>query len=578
VRPAAVFVVFAAAKAAGLWGHYLAMSGWTPIAYLWHDAVVALAFAAFEACLGTRARLAWTAYAALAGYAAVNIPIVRVLSTPLTAPMLRATSGTIADSIWLYATWPNILLIALVLAIACAAPVVTARVSRARFTAPLAICAALGPFAAARVDTAGLERNAWTALTTSMMPHVSAHVADGDWRSSGFDRTRRDDLTRLRGAAAGRNVVVVSLESTAAKYLGVYGAAPDVMPNLSALARSALVFENAYAVYPESIKGLFSILCSTYPSFDTTAAIYAAVPCPSLASTFARAGYATALFHSGRFMYLGMDAVVRNRGYDRLEDAGDIGGHHESSFGVDEPATVARLLDWIDRLPANQPFFVTYLPIAGHHPYDTPEPGPWPDGDEFGRYRNALHYADAALGALARGLEARGQRDNTLWIVFGDHGEAFGQHGGNFGHTFQLYDENVHVPLLVAAPGLIREQVRVQRVVSLIDTAATTTDLIAAGPRAVAQGRSMLDAEPRMALFFADYSLGMVGLRDGPLKFIYDLGSRRAKLFDLTSDPDERHNLAGGADAAQMRRYQQVLRSWSAAQKASLRAALAIKN
>ena len=79
----------------------------------------------------------------------------------------------------------------------------------------------------------------------------------------------------------------------------------------------------------------------------------------------------------------------------------------------------------------------------------------------------------------------------------------------------------------------------------------------------------MLDAEPRMALFFADYSLGMVGLRDGPLKFIYELDSGRARLFDVTTDPDERRNIAS-ARAAQVRGYEQLLRSWSAAQKDAL--------
>jgi len=272
-----------------------------------------------------------------------------------------------------------------------------------------------------------------------------------------------------------------------------------------------------------------------------------------------------------------MEAIVRNRGYDRIEDAGDIGGHHNSSFGVDEQATMARLFEWIDRLPPNQPFFVTYLPIAGHHPYDTPQAGPFPDRDEIGRYRNSLHYADAALGSLVRGLEARGRQQSTLWIVYGDHGEAFGQHEGNFGHTFQLYEENVHVPLVVAMPGIIRETVRVQRTVSLLDITATTIDLVAAGSRIVAQGRTMLDDEPRMALFFADYSLALVGLRDGPLKYIYELDSGRDRLFDVTTDPDEQIEVSS-THPAETRRYEEVLRRWSAAQKAALRAATAIKN
>src|SRR5262249_3389178 len=190
VKPAALFVVLAAAKAAGLWGHHLARSGWTPIAYLWHDAAVVLAFAALDAWLAHRERTAWIVYAALAGYAAGTIPVVRVPSTPVTVSMWRATSGTIADSIRLYATPTNLLLIAMVSALACIAPLCTARVSRARLAAPLALCAALGPSAAARVDTLGLERNAWTALAATMTPHVSAGVGDAEWRSSRLHRAR----------------------------------------------------------------------------------------------------------------------------------------------------------------------------------------------------------------------------------------------------------------------------------------------------------------------------------------------------------------------------------------------------
>ena len=75
-------------------------------------------------------------------------------------------------------------------------------------------------------------------------------------------------------------------------------------------------------------------------------------------------------------MYLGMEGIVKGRGFETLEDAGAIGGRVNSSFGVDEPAAVERILGWIDSLPKGQPFFITYLPVAGHHPYATPEPGP----------------------------------------------------------------------------------------------------------------------------------------------------------------------------------------------------------
>src|SRR5439155_96356 len=205
---------------------------------------------------------------------------------------------------------------------------------------------------------------------------MDASASDAAWRAPAVDHTAREDLSRWRGAAAGRHIVLVSLESTAARYLGLYGADPDVMPNLSELARSAIVFDNAYAVYPESINGLFSILCSAYPAFDSAAASYAPAPCRSLAAVLSRTGYRT------------------------------------------------------------------------------------------GRYRNALRYGDRSLGTLMRGLRARGLDQKTLWIVLGDHGEAFGQHEGNYGHTFHIYDENVHVPFLVAAPGLLPGQIRGRRIVS----------------------------------------------------------------------------------------------------------------
>jgi arylsulfatase A-like enzyme len=113
------------------------------------------------------------------------------------------------------------------------------------------------------------------------------------------------------------------------------------------------------------------------------------------------------------------------------------------------------------------------------------------------------------------GLRARGLDRKTLWIVLGDHGEAFGQHDGNYGHTFHLFEENVHVPFLIAAPGLVPSQIRSRQVVSLIDTAPTVVALAGLSPPANYEGQSMLGRTPRMALFFADYSLDMLGLRDG---------------------------------------------------------------
>jgi len=356
------------------------------------------------------------------------------------------------------------------------------------------------------------------------------------------------------------------LESTAAQYLRPYGAAEDPMPNLTRLASQAVLFENAYAVYPESIKGLFSVLCSRYPAFDTEPELCARVGTPAVAERLAAAGYRTALFHSGRFLYLGMDEVVQRRGFQTLADAGDIGGNHESSFGVDDGATAQRMLNWIDSIRRGENFFITYLPVAGHHPYDTPTPGPFPGHDEIGRYRNALHYSDAVLDRFLSGLKERGLFDKMLFLIFGDHGEAFGQHEGNFGHTLSIYDENIHVPYFIVAPGLIGNQIRVKRAASLVDTAPTILDLLGLPVPQEYQGSSLLDSASKMALFYTDYSLGLLGLRDRRWKFVYELESGSAKLFDLAIDPEEKKNLAS-QEPERVQAYRGHLKSWVAAQR-----------
>jgi arylsulfatase A-like enzyme len=365
------------------------------------------------------------------------------------------------------------------------------------------------------------------------------------------------------------NVLLIVLESTGARYLRAYGATEDPTPNLTGLAQRSIVFDNAYAVYPESVKGLVTYLASRYPGFDVPAERHAAIASPSLPTRLGAAGYSTALFHSGRFMYLGMDTILAATGFQRLEDAGDIGGNRNSSFGIDESAAVQRILEWVDSLPRERPFLAAYLPIAGHHPYAYAEVGPFPEEREIDRYRNALYDGDRAVGVLLAGLRARGLEDSTMIIVIGDHGEAFGQHSGNYGHTLAIYEENVRVPFTIFVPGMGKAPRRVRRLASLLDAAPTVLDLVGLDAPATFQGVSLLDARPRMALFFTDYSLGLLGLRDGCTKYLYEMESRRSRLFDLCQDPAEQVDLATER-ASDVVRYRDRLRRWIAAEVARI--------
>ena len=571
-----LFAVLLMAKVIMLWGRPIRWDDWTIVGYFWQDAMVALVFAAIAAATervhGGRMVVA-PLYWAIVVFVAINVPVSRVLSTPLTLPMLRATRGALLDSIAAHVSLAHVISVMLILSTAALLPRTARfrpRVGPAVFGAIVVCLLVAGVVAAARTDTAGLHRSALPTLVASVLPRIAARAGDGEWATPPLASPAGDGLAGLRGIAAGRHVVVVSLESTAAQYLRLYGGADDLTPRLDELEKSAVVFDSAYAVSPDSIRGLFSVLCSQFPAFDTPAGAYATAACPSIASTVASEGYRTAMFHSGRFGYLGMDAVIRGRGFDLLEDAGDIGGERESSFGVDEPATVERMLEWIDTVPPGDRFFLTYLPIAAHHPYATPTPGPFHADDARGDYRNAIHYGDASLGTLMDGFRARGLDNQILWIVFGDHGEAFGQHEGNHGHTFFLYDENVRVPFIVAAPGAIDGPLRSRTILSLVDTAPTVLDLLGIQRPDGYQGRSALDGDSRMALFFTDYSLSLVGLRDGQWKFVHEIESGRSKLFDLSGDPSEQADVAP-QHASRVAAYTSRLKAWSAGQKERMR-------
>jgi glucan phosphoethanolaminetransferase (alkaline phosphatase superfamily) len=577
MKAVCLLVVFLVAKILVLAGRPIDISIWTPLAYFWQDLIVVLLFAGLDFVTQRRPWIGWLAYGLLVVYVAVNVPIACLLSTPMTWPLLRATRGTLADSIAYHVTWINMLRIILVLAVGAGLPILIRRLPiilprRVKMTTSIAAMALIliGPMASAQVETMGLDRNPLIALITSAIPRVPAMELAGDWRTSPFENKRDTDLTGLRAAAAGRNVIVIHLESTGAQYLRPFGADEDPMPRLTALARQSIVFENAYTTYPETIRSFFAVQCSTFPALDTQPEDYEHVQTPGLAQTLEDAGYRTGLFHSGRFMYLGMESVIRNRGYQTLEDAGDIGGVRESSFGIDEPSTVRRILSWIDAAPHDR-FFVSYLPIAGHHPYATSTRGAFPEDTEIGRYRNALHEADAALGQLLDGLRKRGLLNNTLLVLFGDHGEAFGQHPGNYGHTLFIYEENIHVPLIFSAPGLFKEHTEVARVASLVDVTPTILDLLGLSRPAAYQGRSLLEDRSQMALFATDYSLGFLGLRDGRWKLIHELESGRSWLYDLSTDPQESCNLADRFPE-RAAEYRQHLLRWSAAQKYRIKA------
>jgi arylsulfatase A-like enzyme len=128
----------------------------------------------------------------------------------------------------------------------------------------------------------------------------------------------------------------------------------------------------------------------------------------------------------------------------------------------------------------------------------------------------------------------------------------------------------VRVPLIITAPGLIQSPIRASQVASLIDLAPTITDFAGFVSPTEWQGTSLLNTNSRVALFFTDYSLPLVGIRDGGWKFIFELNGHGGRLFQVSNDPAESTDYAARHPEL-VAAYRNRMSRWAAAQKALLK-------
>jgi arylsulfatase A-like enzyme len=172
-------------------------------------------------------------------------------------------------------------------------------------------------------------------------------------------------------------------------------------------------------------------------------------------------------------------------------------------------------------------------------------------------YEKEVEYVDSEIGSFLTQLEQRGiDLKNSYIILTADHGEEFMEHG-ELEHHRKLYDELIHVPLIICGPGIRGNRV-VQDQVSLIDIAPTLLDLLGYPPQNTFQGRSLLpllkgQTVPKRATIseymFSEDVTGF-SYRTDEYKYILKLesGKRSSELYNLLQDPQEQYNLTGAED------------------------------
>ena len=380
------------------------------------------------------------------------------------------------------------------------------------------------------------------------------------------------DPASARPAGGIRNVVMVVLESVPAQYLESFGGPYPVMPELARQRGHAAIFSNIYAHCPETSHSLVSLLTSIYPqiSYESLTMEQPGAALPSLSSELKRHGYRTAFFNAADLRYQHSDLFLSHREFDEIEDYRTLPCDAPTLWastkgwpfldGKDDACAADAAIGWIDRVP-DQPFLAVIWTMMTHFPYfPTGREEDFGVAKDFGRYLNALRHDDSVVGNLLRALDQRRLDRSTLVVVVGDHGEAFGQHD-QWVHASQLYEENVHVPLVLMNPELFHgEQLPV--VGGLIDVAPTVLETLGFTAPPGWQGRSLWTTRRSgRVYFFASRSDHLFGLREGDTKVIYDAEDGHFEIYDLSTDPRETVNLARKRRAA-IPLWEQRLATW----------------
>jgi lipoteichoic acid synthase len=312
---------------------------------------------------------------------------------------------------------------------------------------------------------------------------------------------------------------------------------------------------------------------------------YPRLPGRTLAQLFKAQGHRTAFIHTGDLDYVNQRGFLADRGFDVLWDFRDLGASERlSSWGGEDRHLVDGVLRFVDQ-EQGKPFYVMAWTIQSHHPYDPSPDQPFvdffgkdlpPDDYDLGRYLNTLREVDRQIGRLLAGLRARKLADDTLVVITGDHGEAFGDPHETWGHGFRLYDEGLKVPLLVWSPRLVQQGRHLPTVGSHVDVNPTVAHLAGLRPDASWHGRSMFDpGRPPRAYFYAANDDYLLGVREGDFKYIYNLTAGKEELYDLAKDPDEQVNVAA-LHPLKCQRLRQRVAAWrehEAKHMAELRAA-----
>jgi len=393
----------------------------------------------------------------------------------------------------------------------------------------------------------------------------------------------RDDAPKTRGLP---DVILITLDTTRADHLGLYGYPRATSPALDAFAKQAIVFERAWSTAPWTLPSHASMITGKYPTSHGAhyareagdASISEVLPFVprnnfranrlpeshhTLAEILAEADYATAAFAGGHWLAPEFGLL---QGY-QLQNA-----HVPKLAGRPAAELNEAAIDWIRSVPDDQPLHLLINYFDPHDPYTPPLADRLPIeslafdpatkiGKKVDAYDAEIRYMDRHVGLLLDALREEQRYDDALIVIVADHGELFGEHGLT-NHGPWLHEELVRVPLLVRLPQGRESGTRNPDSVSIVDLLPIVAREVGFElPSGVEGGlpgsRKMLVAESRSSGFHvqkfgSEVDRDLRAAIEWPWKLVV-ASDGEVRLYRLDRDPKESQPLELDSHADEMR-------------------------
>jgi len=369
-----------------------------------------------------------------------------------------------------------------------------------------------------------------------------------------------------------RNVVLIHLESTRAQSVTPYNEDLKTTPFLNELAKESLLAERAYTTVPHTSKAVTSVNCGIFPHLvpETTEANPNGLPVPCLPSLLGQQGYNTAFFQSSTEDFENFKGLVKNFGYEEyypLESMDQKGFVRTNYFGPEDDIMLKPSEDWLKK-HEDAPFMAEYLLGTGHHDYRCLDTRygheDFSEDALVNSYLNCMRLQDIFLENLIDQYKKLGLYDNTIFVIYGDHGEGFGEHDRLL-HGDTIYEEGLRIPLIIHAPGWFEGGERVEGLSNETDIAPTVLEMLGYELQGGEYpGYSLLREPPedRTLNFSCITDRKCLASIKGNKKYIYHYGNQPEEVFDLSKDPLEKNNLASEYGTEDLDERRKDLLSW----------------